>query len=215
MDTERAADLPVVEPPSRSGPSDNAVVGVLLAAGTGSRFGDSNKLLATFDGEPLVRHAGRTLAGADLTERIVVVGADGDRVRSALSGFDVRFVHNPHYTDGQATSLRAGLQAARPADAVVFALGDMPLVAPASVNALIDTYAQRPLTALAAAYDGRRGNPVLFDSTHFGALETVSGDTGGRRVLLTSDRSALVETGDPGVLCDVDTTDDLRRLTTR
>jgi molybdenum cofactor cytidylyltransferase len=50
---------------------------------------------------------------------------------------------------------------------------------------------------------------VLFDERHFEALEDVSGDAGGRELLLDGDRAAIVETGDPGVVRDVDTEADL------
>jgi molybdenum cofactor cytidylyltransferase len=189
------------------------VAGVLLAAGTGSRFGDANKLLATLDGEPLVRHAARTLLDAGLDPVVAVVGHEGDRVAGALDGVGVRVVENDAYREGQATSVRAGVEALGPdVDAVVFALGDMPRVDPASVRALVDVYEESRWTALAAAVAGERGNPVLFDRTHFDALVAVSGDRGGRHVLRRGDRSALVETGDPGVRRDVDTPADLDSL---
>lgn len=207
-------DLPVVDPPeSVTDPvREKPVAGVLLAAGTSSRFGERNKLLATLNGEPLVRHAARTLAEAAVDPLVAVVGADGDRVAAALDGLGFSVVENPNYAEGQATSVRAGVRAVRDASDVagaVFALGDMPLVAPASVDALVAAYRASEATALAAAYDGERGNPVLFDSRYFGVLANVDGDVGGRDILLSGGDSVLVETGDPGVRRDVDTRTDL------
>lgn len=188
------------------------VVGVLLAGGTSSRFGEANKLLAELDGEPLVRHAARTLLDAGLTEVIAVVGHEAEAVRSALSDLDVRIVVNPDYEAGLSTSVARGVEAASEAgaDAAVFLPGDMPGVDPATVSLVVDAYRAGLATALAAACDGRRGNPVLFDHQHFEALLAVSGDVGGRPVLVESDDGALVETGDSGILEDIDTTDDLR-----
>lgn len=192
---------------------DPTVLGVVLAGGTSSRFGEANKLLADLDGEPLVRHAARTLLDAGLSEVVVVLGHEADAVESALDGLDVRTVRNPDYGAGLSTSVARGAAAVRDAgaDAAVFLPGDMPGVDPATVDLLVDAYRAGLGTALAAAYGGRRGNPVLFDRGHFGALLAVDGDTGGRRVLLESDGGALVETDDPGVVEDVDTTGDLRR----
>lgn len=187
------------------------VVGVLLAAGTSSRFGERNKLLVALDGEPLVRHAARTLLDAALDDVVVVVGHEAEAVRAALADLDVRFVRNPDYGDGLSTSVERGVTAASDADAAVFMPGDMPGVDPAAVDLLVDAHRAGLGTALAAAHDGRRGNPVLFDRAHFDALRAVEGDVGGRPVLLESDESALVETGVPGVVADVDTTDDLRQ----
>lgn len=215
---EGEGGLPVVDPDGvaqtdvdASGGDDPRVAGVLLAAGTSSRFGDENKLLATVDGHPLVRHAARTLQEADIDPLVVVVGHQRERVEAALTGVDCRLVVNEAFAEGQATSVRAGVEALEPdVDAAVFALGDMPFVESASIRALVDVYRSTAWTALAAAFEGVRGNPVLFDRSHFSALADVSGDRGGREILRSGDGVALVETGDPGVRRDVDTRADLR-----
>lgn len=195
-----------------SGEDGGSVAGVLLAAGTSSRFGAANKLLAPVGGEPIVHRAARTLADAGLDPCLVVVGHEADRIADALAGLSVAAVHNPDYERGQATSVRAGVGALdrERVDAAVFALGDMPFVAADSVRALVAAYRAGAGTALAAAHDGRRGNPVLFDARYFDRLAAVTGDAGGRAVLLESDDAALVETGDPGVRRDVDTPADLQ-----
>ena len=141
--------------------------------------------------------------------------------KAVLDGLPVSVVENPDYAAGQATSVRAGVRALRedgPAggvDAVLFALGDMPFVSPASIDALIDAFGAGAGDALAAAFDGERGNPVLFDARFLDALADVDGDTGARELLLGSGSAALVETDDPGVRADVDTEADLDRLRDR
>jgi molybdenum cofactor cytidylyltransferase len=211
--------LPVAAPPfavtGDQAPGASATVaGVVLAAGTSSRFGERNKLLASWRGDPLVRHATRTLCAASVDEVVVVVGHEHDRVRSAVADLDAGVVYNRDYEAGQATSVRRGVAATRErgASAAVFALGDMPDVTVESVDALLDAYRAGVGDALAAACEGRRGNPVLFGRRHFESLSDVAGDTGGREILLRGDRSALVETGDPGVLADVDRPEDIREL---
>lgn len=202
--------LDAADAPDRPAPT---VVGVLLAGGTSSRFGDANKLLATLDGEPLVRHAARTLLDAGLSTVVAVLGHEAGDVEAALDGPDLDLVRNPAYEAGLSTSVARGVEAAREAgaDAAVFLPGDMPGVDPATVDLLVDAHRAGLGTALAAAHDGRRGNPVLFDHERFEALLAVEGDVGGRPVLVGSDDGALVETGDPGVVVDVDTTGDLER----
>lgn len=194
-------------------PGERSIVGVLLAGGTSSRFGEANKLLAELDGEPLVRHAARTLLDAALSDVVAVLGYEAEAVASALDGLDVGLVRNPDYEEGLSTSVARGVEAARDAgaDAALFLPGDMPAVEPATVMLLADAYRAGLGTALAAAHEGRRGNPVLFDAAHFDALLAVEGDTGGRPVLLGSDDSALVEVDDPGIGEDVDTIGDLER----
>lgn len=215
-DAEAESDLRIVDSPgSVDDPvRDGPVAGILLAAGTSSRYGDANKLLASVDGDPIVRQAGRTLADAELAPRVAVLGWDAERVRDALGGLGFTFVSNPDFERGQATSVRAGVEALGDsgADAVsgaVVALGDMPFVDPETVAALVAAYRAGRGAALAAACDGRRGNPVLFDARYFDALADLSGDVGGREILLDGDEAVLVETGDPGVHRDIDVRDDL------
>ncbi|PHQ46098.1 molybdopterin-guanine dinucleotide biosynthesis protein A [Halorubrum sp. C3] len=126
-------------------------------------------------------------------------------------------VHNDAYEAGQATTVRRGVAAIRDRDgaAALIALGDMPFVSVESVDRLVAAYRAGVGDALAAGFGGVRGNPVLFDERHFDALSDVAGDTGGREILLTDDRSALVETGDEGVLADVDRDEDLETLRDR
>lgn len=208
--------FPVVEPPfaadqpGEDGSDAPAVSGVLLAAGTSSRFGDANKLLATVDGEPLVRRAIAPLLATDLHEVVVVLGHDADAVREALADLPVEFVENEAYADGQATSVRAGLRAVdEAADAALFALGDMPGVRAETIATLVTAFAAGMGDPVVPAYEGQRGNPVLFGHQFFDRLAAVAGDTGGRDVLLSSTTTTLVETGDQGVVRDVDRTRDL------
>ncbi|WP_436347851.1 nucleotidyltransferase family protein [Natronorubrum sp. FCH18a] len=190
-----------------------AVAGLLLAAGTSSRFGSRNKLLAAHDGEPIVRRAARTLVRSRVDPVVVVLGHEAERVRSALDGLPVETVVNESYDTGQASSLRAGIRAIRErdgeCDAVVVALGDMPFVDPTTVETLVDAYASRAGDAIAPVSDGVRGNPVLFDRRFFAPLTAVDGDIGGREILLESDASVLVSVADPGVRRDVDVPDDI------
>lgn len=191
------------------------IVGVLLAAGTGSRFGGEHKLLADLDGEPVVARAARSLAASSLDDRVAVVGHERDRVERALpESFAV--VGNPDYERGQSTSVRRGVAAARErgADAALFALGDMPTVSVETVDALLAAYREREsgnAGIVAPRYDGRRGNPVLFDARYFDALADVEDDAGGRAVL-ESESVRWVDVDDPGVHRDVDTVADLRAL---
>lgn len=189
------------------------VVGVLLAAGTGSRFEGGNKLLARFEGEPIVRHAARTLTESPLDRAIGIVGHEADRVRPVVAELLDETIANDEYDRGQSRSVRIGARYASEsdADAVLFLPGDMPRVDPSTVRALVDGYRDGDEGIVAPTYDGRRGNPVLFDRRHYDALTNVSGDVGGRALFDSAD-VRLVPTDDAGVAFDVDTVADLRRL---
>lgn len=204
------SELPVVEPPADPQTDGSRIVGILLAAGESVRYGRANKLLAGVDGEPVVVRAVTPLLAAGLADVVAVVGFQAQQIQGAIDD-SVSIVVNDAYARGLSTSVAAGVRAARErdADAAVFALGDMPWVSPDSVEALVGAYRAGHGDALAAACEGKRGNPVLFDARHFDALSTLDGDAGGRDILVESDDAALVETGDPGVVRDVDRPGDL------
>jgi len=204
--------LPHIELGDVEGERTPATVhGVLLAAGTSSRFGRANKLLEPVDGEPLVRHAARTLVRSATDGVTVVVGHEASRVRDAVEDLPVSVRENDAYEAGQSSSVRVGVLAAADAgaDAVLIALGDMPDVSTETVDALIESYERGAGTAVAPAHGGQRGNPVLFDSRYFDSLVDVSGDVGGREILLSGDDSVLLDVEDPGTLRDVDRPEDL------
>ena len=92
--------------------AESTVSGVLLAAGASRRFGaDLPKQLWPVAGEALVRRVARRALGSRLSEVIVVVGHQADRVTAALAGLPVRIVENAAHSSGQASSVRAGLEA--------------------------------------------------------------------------------------------------------
>jgi len=200
--------LPVRSPPFRP-KGEATVAGIVLAAGTSSRYGTANKLLERIDGDRIVVRALRPYLAADLDPLVVVVGHERERVRDALPS-GVTVVHNPDYADGQASSVRTGVDAvAESADAAVIGLGDMPFVRTETVRLLSRAFRVKAGDPLAAAVDGERGNPVCFGERWFPDLCDLDGDIGGRRLLLEAPDAALVETGDPGVRRDVDRSEDL------
>lgn len=184
--------------------------GVLLAAGPGERFDGPFKLLQPVHSEPMVRKAAAALVESSLSASVAVVGHETDAVREALGDLDVETVENPNYRDGQSKSVHLGVEMARERDwdAIVFGLGDMPFVTPETVDLVAQTYREGHGSIVAAGFEGKRGNPTLFDAAYYPDLMAVTGDTGGRPVLMSSPDVALVETGDPGVLRDIDTRDD-------
>ncbi|WP_227377703.1 nucleotidyltransferase family protein [Haladaptatus halobius] len=193
--------------------TNSTVVGVLLAAGTSSRFGSPNKLLRKLDGVPVVRRAAWTLTASSVNKVIVVLGYNDALVADILATVEKSVVHNPHYEEGQGTSVAQGALAAEDvgADAAVFHLGDMPCVDSQTVDALVDAYEKTDATIVVPTYDGERGNPVLFDASHFETLQRLKGDDGGR-LLFKANPIERVPVNDPGIHLDVDTPEDLEEL---
>ena len=187
------------------------IAGLLLAAGGARRFG-SQKLVASLDNVPLVRHAAEALA-SEVDELIVVVGSEAAAVTNALDGIDARIVENAEWTVGLSSSIRCGVNAMKPeTTAVIVALGDEPRVDGQVCRALIGAWRATRRPIVVARYGGEIGHPILFDASVFGELTTLEGDRGARGVIQRSaDRVAYVDIATAPPL-DVDEPDDLRRL---
>jgi molybdenum cofactor cytidylyltransferase len=188
------------------------VPGIVLAAGASSRMGRSKQLLE-WKGRTLVWHAVNTARRAGLNPVIVVLGAQAAEVRQALSDQPVVFIDNPHWAQGQSTSVIAGLRAVeRVAEATIFLLCDTPFVTPELIQALIAEHQQTLTPIVAPRIEDRWANPVLFDRVTFEAFATLTGDRGGR-ALFERFRMAGIP-ADPRIGVDIDTAADLRRLET-
>ncbi|TAD88890.1 MAG: 4-diphosphocytidyl-2C-methyl-D-erythritol kinase [Alphaproteobacteria bacterium] len=189
------------------------VAGVVLAAGRSSRMG-RNKLLIPIEGEAMVARVVDTLLAAAVAEVVVVVGHEADAVRQALVGRPVRFVDNPHYADGLATSVRAGLASlASDVDAAVMALGDMPGIAAPDIDRLIAAFAPAERRSIIIpTHHGQRGNPVMLARALWPQAMAVEGDVGARPVIAANpDHVAEVAIDHAGVLLDLDTPSALAR----
>jgi molybdenum cofactor cytidylyltransferase len=183
------------------------ISGIVLAAGTGSRFG-STKQLVEVDGKPLVVHAVDVLRDAGVDEVLVVVGHDEQRVRDVLPA-GVSAISNPAYRDGQATSLAAALHDVDPSsEAAVVLLADQPGISSEDVAALIAAFHGTRSQIVRVAYLDGPG-PALLSREIYAEAGHLHGDVGAR-VLMASHPGWVHEVPiDRPAPPDVDTRDDL------
>lgn len=183
------------------------VTAVVLAAGRSSRMGGPNKLMAVFDGAPLVRRmTERALASAADTV-LVVTGHQAERVAAALEPLNVTLTHNADYATGLASSLKAGIAALPKASAgALIVLGDMPGIAASDLDRMITVFRRAGGTVIVrATHNGKRGNPVLLPRALFAAVAGLEGDTGARHLVESGQAEVIdVELGE-GASLDVDT----------
>ena len=181
---------------------------VVLAAGRSTRMGGPNKLLAELRGKPLVRIVTEQVLASKASDVTVVTGHQAKEVEHALQGLKVRFVHNPEFASGLASSVKAGIAAVpEQADGAVVCLGDMPLIDAHLVDRLIEAFApDRGMLIAVPVSDGRRGNPVLWSRRFFGELMSLDGDIGARHLIAKHGEAvAEVPVDGQGAFIDIDT----------
>jgi molybdenum cofactor cytidylyltransferase len=189
----------------------SSATGILLAAGYGSRFDPSglqNKLLATLpDGTPVVYQSARRLLSA-VAHVTAVVRPGSEKLAEVLNeaGCDVIFAIDAER--GMGATLAAGVRATRDATAWLVALGDMPWIEPATVEAVARSL-DAGASIVAPFYQGQRGHPAGFGIQHLERLSTLDGDAGAR-ALFAMERVTRVDVDDPNILRDIDVPADLQ-----
>ena len=180
-------------------------LGVLLAAGAGSRFtGSHHKLLAPLKGAPVVSYALSAMVTAGYDECIAITGSVP--LTGLLDG--VTEVHNPDWSSGQRSSVLTAIAYAQEHgfESIVVGLGDQPFIPTEAWQAVAN--ADSPIAI--ATYDGVRGNPVKLSSTVWDLFRSTEGDPDtGARDLIRLHPELVREVACKGNSADIDTTEDL------
>jgi len=190
--------------------------GVVLAAGSASRFG-ADKLVQPLPTDAHGVAAGTALAVASwlhlrtvIPDSIVVVRDARAASARLLAQAGAVLIECPNADEGMGASLAAGVAGRSDADGWLIALGDMPWIAPASIG-LVAAALRSGASIAATRYAGQRGHPVGFSRAHRDALLALRGDAGARDIVSAyRDETVLVDVDDPGVVRDVDLPDDLK-----
>jgi len=192
------------------------ITGILLAAGSATRFG-GDKLLAPLRGGDV--RSGPSAEGVGLAScrhllaavpRVIAVVRAGDTVLAdMLAAAGAEVVPCPAARDGMGASLSCGVRATADASGWIVALADMPWIAPATIARVAAAIADGA-GAVAPFYRGTRGHPVGFGADCYAALTALTGDAGARDVVAAQGaRLVRVDVDDPGILRDIDTPADL------
>jgi len=185
-----------------------SIQGILLAAGSASRFGSDKLMHGLVGGTPVALASARTLAAA-LPGSLAVVRSERSALAGLLRDAGLRIVECTDASEGMGRSLAAGVRASREASGWVVALADMPFVRCETIRLIAARLSAGD--ALAAPFlEGVRGNPVGLGAAFRDRLEALRGDAGARALLREHEaRIAHIDVDDPGVLRDIDTPQDL------
>jgi molybdenum cofactor cytidylyltransferase len=161
------------------------------------------------------------LSGAGVDEVVVVLGHHADAVEAAVRQFPITLARNPAPDEGQASSVRIGLQALSPRlDAVIVALADQPLIDAQDITALIGAFKKRGDCAMVVPRVNRPGgepepgNPVMFDAALREQWLAGSADLACRRWREQHpQRVRWFDTDNQRYSIDIDTPEDLERFT--
>jgi molybdenum cofactor cytidylyltransferase len=186
--------------------------GIILAAGSSSRYGQPKQLL-DWKGKSFIRHVTETALRSALEPVVVVTGFQHAEIESQLQDLPVSIVYNMDYEQGQSTSIKAGISALpENVGAAVFLLADQPQIPVEIIRALVESHASDLQEILAPlVLEEKRANPVLFDRVTFPSLLTLQGDVGGRGIF-DRHKVSYLPWHDDILIFDVDKPEDYERL---
>ena len=186
------------------------VSAILLAAGASRRMGSCKQLL-TLQGRTVIARCLEALLDGGVDEVVVVVSPAGDQVERAAGSYPVRVVRNADPDGDMAASIRTGRDALAPdAAGVLIALCDYPLVCAQTIARLIEAHRLDPQGIIIPCHKGRRGHPPLLPRR---LLDQLTPPLTLKELLrLHPQRTRQLDLDDVGVLVDMDTPEDYRRI---
>ena len=185
------------------------VVGILLAAGSATRFGSDKLLHALPHDVPIAVQAARHLRAVFGDDVIVAIRPGAGGIAELFTKEGCKVVVCENASEGMGASLACAVRAATDAQGFVIALADMPFIRTSTIAAVRDALAAG--APLAAPYfRARRGHPVGIAAAYRRELEALRGDEGARKIIAVNEKNLRkIPVGDPGVLRDIDTPGDL------
>src|SRR5258705_1777230 len=189
--TARRLRVAAVEEAAGLARQQGMIPAIVLAAVMSTRMGRTKALLpAGPSGETFLSRVVRVLREGGADAIVVVIGGDAAAVRASLPRDEASLavVENPHFEDGQLSSLHVGLAAVEQRydaiEAAMVTLVDLPLISPSTVRTVFDTFRAHPQAPLVRPRrDDRYGHPVIFNRSIFGELRrgytSQSGQPGG------------------------------------
>ena len=191
---------------------------ILLGAGESKRM-KVNKLSLPWGRETVFEHCFNTLLRSLVQEIIVVLNPQNEGMkrqfekRSGSTAKKIKIILNPYYKGGISTSIHKGLQVMDPgSEGILISLGDQPFLRTRTINALLRAFHQERGEIVVPSFRGTKGHPVIFHRKYEKELLKLSGDTGGKPILLKySKQIKTIPVRSEGVIKDIDTREEYQK----
>ena len=186
---------------------------IILAAGESRRMG-LPKMLLEVNGLTMIENVIGNVAESETDGILVVLGSNSEKLVGIVSKYAVNYCININYSEGMLSSVQCGFRNL-PLDtgAVMVFQGDQPFIASSTINLVIDAYRTSGKGVIIPLFNGSRGHPLLLSSCYRDEIETLDPGEGLRSITrIHADDIFEIETGDPGILRDIDTYEDYRRV---
>lgn len=142
---------------------------------------------------------------------VVVLGPQAKEISGLIDGLPINIVVNNNYNSEMAESVRTGLRAVdKSSTGVLICLSDHPLVSVDTLRMLVNMHIEQPGKIIIPLHNGKRGHPSLFPVN---VLRELFDGLNLREVINKSpEKIVLADVVDEGVILDMDTMEDYRKM---
>jgi molybdenum cofactor cytidylyltransferase len=191
----------------------NKIWAIILAAGESKRMG-SPKMLLDFGGKTMLERVIDNVIASEITNIVVVLGAEKDKLKMIADSYPVNICFNENYAEGMLSSVLCGIRSLPDNyEAVLIFQGDQPFVAPLVISFVLAAYKSTGKGIVIPTAGGKRGHPLLIDRKYKPEIDKIDSNQGLRSLACRySDDVMEVETFNPGILKDFDTTADYNEI---
>lgn len=191
------------------------ISGVLLAAGSSSRMGSTNKLLLRYKNHTILEEVLTQLLRSKLEELFVVTGFECDQIEKILEPHvteKIMILFNENHQQGRATSIHCAVNHIREkSQALFFMVADKPMVQSSLFNHAIDMFVKKQPDILYIQTPSGQGHPIIFSKKLFSELLELEGDITGNS-LIERHRARTVVIEDNTTQQDINTYEDYLSL---
>lgn len=136
----------------------------ILAAGTSSRMGSTNKLIKRINKIPLIEKTIKNYLNSNIDKVSIITGYENHKINKIAQKYSIKIFYNRKYKTGILSSINLAVNKVNDKSCgVIIGLGDMPLVSKKDLNPLIDNYKKENCKKIFVPLCyGREGNPIIF-----------------------------------------------------
>ena len=184
---------------------------IILAAGEGKRIG-STKALLNWGNENLINYQINSLSHESITEKIVVVGSESEKVKKSISKNEIKIAENNNYISGKTSSIKKGISyIGKDQNDILLMAVDQPRTEDL-INKVVDFHITNPLDKkISMPYkEGHGGHPIIFSNLFLDDLSKIKEESFGIREIIKNNSESIIrfKTTDFSSNIDINTSED-------
>jgi len=184
---------------------------IILAAGEGKRIG-TTKALLNWGNENLINYQINSLSHKSITEKIVVVGSESEKVKKAILRNEIKIAENNDYLSGKTSSIKKGISyIGNDKNDILLIAVDQPRTEDL-INKVVNFHIANPLDKkISMPYkEGHGGHPIIFSNLFLNDLSKIKEKSFGIREIIKNNSESIIrfKTTDVSSNIDINTSED-------